>query len=101
MIPLSSRISLNIPCSPAVLLLINDFTATPNSSKLKISALKTSDAQPKEEVIRVEMKQLDQLGVLLVPCEIPYGTKKIKTRAIFKKETFQPRRDRALEGEAG
>ena len=50
-------------------------------------AIKMPDAKQFEEVLRTEMKNLGRLGVSSAPCPLPYGTKKIKTRAILKKHS--------------
>ena len=39
-----------------------------------------------EEAQRIEMKQLERLGVCSSPYQFTYGTKKIQTRAILKKK---------------
>ena len=47
------------------------------------------DAKQWEEALCADKKQLERLGGFSAPCELPYGTKKIETRAIFKKKRIK------------
>ena len=48
--------------------------------------MKTPDAKQWMEALRIEMKQLESLGVFSSPFVLPYGASKIKMSSIFKKK---------------